>query len=564
MPPPSLSSKSESSSAIQSALHSRTLRHRSNTSQRGAIAALAKVLPSRRSEKGGTIRSHGYWEEIDAHQNPTFPQQSAEDEQARRLSGPDDLIRWNTAKRIPRPLPPRPLSIQIPNKSLEQDSAPHTHQRKESSSVSASQMDRRLSVARRAIEAKREARRQRQSLKESGDYLGVQGINPDTGKLDTSTPTESGQSSGGERALERIHAIRKVLSDAKDSYKDVTAWTDREMRSILMDKEGKCCRNRQKQAQSSRMAAGVQWRRQTQQWASVEPISPKSRENDKNCVTPKVTKTSHDQEQTNITGDKSFLGHGQKQPINRHKCRTQTTQDGHSDWGQQTINDIAKRSEEIIAESACTPITTTTGFGQPTTVTSKPSVLEICSRRKTTTYQIKPLSNVLERQQCRIREATTAITSKYHGHPATESVRFVSPVRNESRTDQAQKQTSSPGPTAIEVKEKQEILVVRLEHPSMPILPGTFPNESEGTDGPLEINLKAFYCGLPSFAVGLCLRCTSFGLGFMFGYWRIVQPVFAPNSCLWARQSKGLATGLDSVAMAMALPLVVGGISLLF
>ncbi|CEJ84092.1 hypothetical protein VHEMI03378 [[Torrubiella] hemipterigena] len=550
---PSLSSKSESSSEKQSALHSRTLRHRSNTSQRGAIAKLAKVLPSRRSEKGGTIRSHGYWEEIDAHQTSTFPQQSVEDEQARRLSGPDDLIRWNTAKRIPRPQPPRPLSIQIPNQRLEQDLVSHNQQRKESASVSASQMDRRLSFARRAIEAKREARRQRQSLKESGDYLGVQGINPDTGKLDASTPTESGQSSGGERALERIHAIRKVLSDAKDSYKDVTAWTDREMRSILLDKEGKSYRNSQKQVQKSDMAAGVQWRRQTKQWASVEPISPKSRENDTNLVTPKVSKISHDQEQTNITGDKSFLGH----------------------WGQQTINDIAK-----IAESACTPTTITTGFGQPKstwnssaspprakTVASgqpKPSVLEICSRRNTTTYQIKPLSNVLERQQCQIREATTATTSNRHGRQAPESVHFVSPVRNESKTDHTQTKTSNPSPAATEVEEKEEILIVRLEHLPMPTLPGTFPNESEGTESPLEIDLKAFCRRLPSFAIGLCLRCTLFGLGFMFAYWRIVQPVFVPNSSLWARQSKGLATGLDSVAMAMALPLVVGGISLLF
>lgn len=100
--------------------------------------------------------------------------------------------------------------------------------------------------------------------------MGVQGINPDTGELDVTTPTESRHSSGGEGALQRIHAIRKVLSDAKDSYRDVTAWTDREMKSILLDKNGRSHISRSRQTKDLKaIAKGVQWRRQTKQWASV-------------------------------------------------------------------------------------------------------------------------------------------------------------------------------------------------------------------------------------------------------------------------------------------------------
>jgi hypothetical protein len=49
------------------------------------------------------------------------------------------------------------------------------------------------------LDEKREVRMRRRNLKESGDFLGVQGANPDTGEYDLLTPTTS----SGSEALPR-------------------------------------------------------------------------------------------------------------------------------------------------------------------------------------------------------------------------------------------------------------------------------------------------------------------------------------------------------------------------
>lgn len=141
----------------------------------------------------------------------------------------------------------------------------------------ASMFDRRLSNVRRTLEAKNESRRQRRSLKESGDYLGVQGINPETGQLDIITPTESERSSVSDDTLRRINTVRRTLKDAKDSYKGATAWTEREMKKILVGKERAKNQRLEKEKQKHQnIIQAVKWRRNTKQWSSVhEPnLSP--------------------------------------------------------------------------------------------------------------------------------------------------------------------------------------------------------------------------------------------------------------------------------------------------
>ncbi|CAK7234377.1 hypothetical protein SBRCBS47491_008927 [Sporothrix bragantina] len=95
---------------------------------------------------------------------------------------------------------------------------------------------------------KMEVHRQRKNLKESGDYLGVQGINPETGQLDVLTPTTGSKST--------------VSSDA-------SAVPGGSVQSS-MD------RYEEKKDKLRRQQSLIRWRKDTGQWSSVaEPgLSP--------------------------------------------------------------------------------------------------------------------------------------------------------------------------------------------------------------------------------------------------------------------------------------------------
>ncbi|CAK7270826.1 hypothetical protein SEPCBS119000_004283 [Sporothrix epigloea] len=98
------------------------------------------------------------------------------------------------------------------------------------------------------LQRKLEIHLERKSLKESGDYLGVQGINPETGQLDVLTPTTGSKStlSSGTSAV------------PSGSYQS-------SMERYEKDKE-----------RLRRQQSLIRWRRETGQWSSVaEPgLSP--------------------------------------------------------------------------------------------------------------------------------------------------------------------------------------------------------------------------------------------------------------------------------------------------
>ncbi|CAH0033544.1 unnamed protein product [Clonostachys rhizophaga] len=122
--------------------------------------------------------------------------------------------------------------------------------------------DRRLSETRRAIEAKKEIRRQRKDLKESGDYLGVQGINPETGVLDIISPTES-ERSASLQADGKASTLQQVLKNAQTKYSEAvhpSGADELQPRS----KHGK------ERIQLGRLYPNVKWRRHTKQWSSAQ------------------------------------------------------------------------------------------------------------------------------------------------------------------------------------------------------------------------------------------------------------------------------------------------------
>lgn len=192
-------------------------------------SSLKKLLPSNKSERGHTLRKRGYHcsEAIDDASTPAS--KSGASASHGQPSPADKLVRWNTA------IEPAPSN---PSNSRAASPGSRTQQ---------------LYLERR------EKRRLRRSLKESGDFLGVQGINPATGELDVLTPSSS---SAGE-----FSSLARAVQDRRESYEGAR-------RQLEAEKMRKW--ERDKQAIRAEHRSSVRWRKKRSGWSSaVEPtLSP--------------------------------------------------------------------------------------------------------------------------------------------------------------------------------------------------------------------------------------------------------------------------------------------------
>ncbi|KAK7704920.1 hypothetical protein SLS64_008268 [Diaporthe eres] len=230
---------------------------------------LRKLLPSNRPEKGHTIRTgrNNLSESLrdDAHtvENQGTPGSDPGGESA------DRIVRWNTA------IEPSPSSNSTPSTRTQQLYLAH-----------------------------REKRRLRRSLRESGDYLGVQGINPATGELDVLTPTSSSAS--------EFASLAQTVANKRSAYESARRQLQAEkMRKWERDKEAIRAEHRN----------NVRWMKRRSGWSSaIEPAlspiaqssaatTPRDGESTGTVVrTPSVRHASEDDpEQTRTTG--STHGH---------------------------------------------------------------------------------------------------------------------------------------------------------------------------------------------------------------------------------------------------------------
>ena len=146
---------------------------------------ITKLFPSNKPERGGTLREHGVWEKPGyaeaAYCKPDEPSSTTSLQ-------PERIDRVLTA---PGGWPSATAEDTAPRATL---GAGRLHparkgQRLTESTLRAAALDKDLPKPDSLSRREKDLRRQRRGLKESGDYLGVQGVNPETGKLDVVTPT---------------------------------------------------------------------------------------------------------------------------------------------------------------------------------------------------------------------------------------------------------------------------------------------------------------------------------------------------------------------------------------
>lgn len=261
------------------------------------------VLPSQRAERGGTLRNQGFWEaEESKRPGSQRPRRHVTDSWQSRTSkthGPDHIVLWNTAKDLPG-TQPAPASLRMssnadparpwswfPTDEAEpcqpregqganaQPAPQHARPDKVTAATASqanaiSRIERRLAQTRQTIEAWEEARRQRRDLKESGKYLGVQGISPATGQLDMFTRTVSEGDSTSPETQRKLGNLRNALRDARQLYKHPEAQSEKETKRIPESERGRLLRLEKDKQTPRNFSQRVRWRTQTKQWSRAQ------------------------------------------------------------------------------------------------------------------------------------------------------------------------------------------------------------------------------------------------------------------------------------------------------
>ncbi|KAK0742196.1 hypothetical protein B0T21DRAFT_434046 [Apiosordaria backusii] len=260
-----------------------------------------KLRPSKRPEKGGTVRhKSNSSSSADGQKGSSIPIRTTSNAQS-RITGPHDsdiipASRWN----MPIPIPRRTQStratsgkqpasslprLTINTAALRKENPPPVQVERrdwahpgnsaaQTSNIPMPQPTRPTADTREIYLAKQELRQQRRTLKQSGDFLGVTSINPYTGVMDVITPTTSSEdatASFSSPTDSHLATLAHTAQDAREAY--VAAKTEAQLK-----KEHQKAERRKEAVRTvlNQHGGNVMWRKEGAAWAYVaEPdLSP--------------------------------------------------------------------------------------------------------------------------------------------------------------------------------------------------------------------------------------------------------------------------------------------------
>lgn len=122
------------------------------------------------------------------------------------------------------------------------------------------------------LRLRKQAKRERRALKESGDYLGVQGVNPETGCMDVETPTDSEESHPS--AMMALGAHIGLISTTGSIDQEMTKKEQKIM--LLKAREDELRRMEKSKQEAGELANQLMWRRHTKEWSIIkDPVIDK-------------------------------------------------------------------------------------------------------------------------------------------------------------------------------------------------------------------------------------------------------------------------------------------------
>ncbi|KAI0541602.1 hypothetical protein GGR58DRAFT_434246 [Xylaria digitata] len=217
----------------------------------------SKILPSHRAEQGGTTRSHDITDDsesayIDLGMNPNdLTEWNLAQERRVEPLATEASIRsqhhrghsWSTQRGRPRlqddPAHPPQASQRAPSLDLIQPPNPLEPPGPDLSSKAWHSKSRPITrdEIHDMLKAKENTRRHRLSLKESGDWLGVQGADPYSGEFAVLTPTSTMSSeTTPPSAKKRLAELSRRQTTAKIAYEQAKLEEETEREKVLLQK----------------------------------------------------------------------------------------------------------------------------------------------------------------------------------------------------------------------------------------------------------------------------------------------------------------------------------------
>ncbi|EHK20365.1 uncharacterized protein TRIVIDRAFT_224085 [Trichoderma virens Gv29-8] len=288
----------------------RTWTERRRTASLGEF--MKNMFPSQRPERGGTSRGQGYWEQME-NEGKARPRRRMPDSQysvGDVSADSSHIARWNVPRELSEDQPSGlPQSMQQqqpavpanseasspPNEILPDQSwswSPHNGSENsisvtkvggvlqsnydesnalhtsslgmDTQTVAEGKQPLRYDLRRARVKARR---RERRSLRESGDYLGVQGVNPHTGELDIMSPSES---SAGSSASHQgtPHSLMSAWRDIWTKHHRPGGSPNKDEH---MEGEDLMISRSLKGKQKVReLNKGVRWKRRVGEWSSLQ------------------------------------------------------------------------------------------------------------------------------------------------------------------------------------------------------------------------------------------------------------------------------------------------------
>ncbi|KAK2022700.1 hypothetical protein LX32DRAFT_677076 [Colletotrichum zoysiae] len=125
----------------------------------------------------------------------------------------------------------------------------------------------------KTLEERRLVQLERRTLKESGDYLGVTGINPTTGELDVLTPSTTSFSSASLAIDQKLDSHKKTNTKKTNTRRGAAVLTEEVTQKLQQLEEQRFSRKDQEKEAIREAQRNVRWERHRQQWSSAkEPI----------------------------------------------------------------------------------------------------------------------------------------------------------------------------------------------------------------------------------------------------------------------------------------------------
>ncbi|KAK2058864.1 hypothetical protein LY76DRAFT_626199 [Colletotrichum caudatum] len=172
--------------------------------------------------------------------------------------------------------PEAPSFRLVPKRSEERQSGELGRKATLSSRLKAVFPSRRVEKASRGektLEERRLVQLERRTLKESGDYLGVTGINPTTGELDVLTPSTTSFSSASLAIDQKLDSHKKTKTKTTNTRRGAAVLTEEVTQKLQQLEEQRFSRKDQEKEAIRQAQRNVRWQRHRQQWSSAkEPI----------------------------------------------------------------------------------------------------------------------------------------------------------------------------------------------------------------------------------------------------------------------------------------------------